>query len=143
MPATMPYAPPPSLSRRASAWDSSDLLGRSDRISKRRRARRTGRSSRRLPGRIGTELRCDRMTSGNLAFASARVRRCSSRGTARVTSVVSPAKMADVEEVEVVVAHHERATLRVGDVFLKIDTDQTRTDIEVEAMAMAPVPTPE
>ena len=51
--------------------------------------------------------------------------------------------MADVEEVEVVVAHNERATLRVGDVFLKIDADQTRTDVEVEAMAMAPVPTPE
>ena len=49
--------------------------------------------------------------------------------------------MADVEEVEVVVAHDERATLRVGDVFLKIDGDQTRTDVEVEAMAMAPVPT--
>jgi aminoglycoside phosphotransferase (APT) family kinase protein len=51
--------------------------------------------------------------------------------------------MADVEEVEVVVAHRERATLRVGDVFLKIDADQTRTDVEVEAMAMAPLPTPE
>ena len=51
--------------------------------------------------------------------------------------------MADVEEVEVVVAHSERATLRVGDVFLKIDADQTRIDVEVEAMAMAPVPTPE
>jgi len=51
--------------------------------------------------------------------------------------------MADVEEVEVVVAHNERATLRVGDVFLKIDADQTRTDVEVEAMARAPVPTPE
>jgi aminoglycoside phosphotransferase len=50
--------------------------------------------------------------------------------------------MADVEEVEVVVAHSERATLRVGDVFLKIDPDQARTDVEVEAMAMAPVPTP-
>jgi len=50
--------------------------------------------------------------------------------------------MAGVEEVEVVVAHHERATLRVGDVFLKIDADQRRTDVEVEAMAMAPVPTP-
>ncbi len=49
--------------------------------------------------------------------------------------------MADVVEVEVVVAHSERATLRVGDVFLKIDADQTRTD--VEAMAMAPIPTPE
>ena len=51
--------------------------------------------------------------------------------------------MANVEEVEVVVAHNERATLRVGDVFLKIDADQTRTDVEVEAMAMAPIPTPE
>jgi aminoglycoside phosphotransferase (APT) family kinase protein len=48
-----------------------------------------------------------------------------------------------VQEVEVVVAHRERATLRVGDVFLKIDSDQRRTDVEVEAMAMAPVPTPE
>src|SRR5438046_9940874 len=51
--------------------------------------------------------------------------------------------MADVEEVKVVVAHNERATLRVGGVFLKIDADQTRTDVEVEAMAMAPIPTPE
>jgi aminoglycoside phosphotransferase (APT) family kinase protein len=51
--------------------------------------------------------------------------------------------MVDVQEIEVVVAHNERATLRVGDVFLKIDTDQSRTDVEVEAMAMAPVPTPE
>src|SRR3954466_15991896 len=51
--------------------------------------------------------------------------------------------MTDVEEVKVVVAHHERATLRVGDVFLKIDNDQTRTDVEVEAMARAPIPTPE
>src|SRR6266536_2654568 len=51
--------------------------------------------------------------------------------------------MADVDDIEVVVAHHERATLRVGDVFLKIDTDQTRTDVEVEAMALAPIPTPE
>jgi aminoglycoside phosphotransferase (APT) family kinase protein len=48
-----------------------------------------------------------------------------------------------VEEVEVVIAHTERATLRVGDVFLKIDADQARTDVEVEAMAIAPVPTPE
>ena len=51
--------------------------------------------------------------------------------------------MPGVEEVQVVVAHDERATLRVGDMFLKIDADQTRTDVEVEAMAMAPVPTPE
>jgi aminoglycoside phosphotransferase (APT) family kinase protein len=52
-----------------------------------------------------------------------------------------PAIMGDVDGVEVVVAHDERATLRVGDVFLKIDADQTRTDVEVEAMALAPVPT--
>jgi aminoglycoside phosphotransferase (APT) family kinase protein len=51
--------------------------------------------------------------------------------------------MVDAEAVEVVVAHSERATLRVGDVFLKIDIDQSRTDTEVEAMAMVPVPTPE
>jgi aminoglycoside phosphotransferase len=51
--------------------------------------------------------------------------------------------MADVEEVQVVVAHRERATLRVGDVFLKIDADRPRVDVEVEAMALAPVPTPE
>ena len=48
-----------------------------------------------------------------------------------------------MDEVKVVVAHSERATLRVGDVFLKVDADQTRTDIEVAAMALAPVPTPE
>jgi len=59
------------------------------------------------------------------------------------TSGGHPAIIPDVEEVEVVVAHNERATLRVGDVFLKIDADQTRTDVEVEAMAMAPIPTPE
>src|ERR1700712_3369728 len=53
------------------------------------------------------------------------------------------AMMAAMDEVEVVVAHSERATLRVGDVFLKIDADQTRTDVEVEAMAMAPIPTPQ
>ena len=40
-------------------------------------------------------------------------------------------------------SHHERATLRVGEVFLKVDADRTRTDAEVEAMRMAPIPTPE
>jgi aminoglycoside phosphotransferase (APT) family kinase protein len=60
-----------------------------------------------------------------------------------MTPAVVPAIIADVEEVEVVVAHSERATLRVGDVFLKIDADQSRIDVEVEAMAMAPIPTPE
>ena len=48
-----------------------------------------------------------------------------------------------MDEVEVVVAHSERATLRVGDVFLKVDADRARIDAEVEAMALAPVPTPE
>lgn len=48
-----------------------------------------------------------------------------------------------MDEVEVVVAHSERATLRVGDVFLKVDADQARIDAEVAAMALAPVPTPE
>src|ERR1700761_1734292 len=51
--------------------------------------------------------------------------------------------MANVPDVEVIVAHNERATLRVGDVFVKIDADQTRTDVEVDAMALAPIPTPE
>ncbi|HET6810461.1 MAG TPA: aminoglycoside phosphotransferase family protein [Acidimicrobiales bacterium] len=48
----------------------------------------------------------------------------------------------DMQDIEVVVAHSERATLRVGDVFLKIDTDQERVDREVEVMARVPVPTP-
>ncbi|WP_327407571.1 aminoglycoside phosphotransferase family protein [Streptomyces sp. NBC_01281] len=48
-----------------------------------------------------------------------------------------------MDEVEVVVAHSERATLRVGDMFLKVDADQARIDAEVAAMALAPVPTPE
>jgi aminoglycoside phosphotransferase (APT) family kinase protein len=56
--------------------------------------------------------------------------------------VVAHAMIADVEELEVVVAHNDRATVRVGDVFLKVDVDQARADIEVAAMAMAPVPTP-
>src|SRR5947199_4261221 len=51
--------------------------------------------------------------------------------------------MSDMEPVEVVLVNNDRVTLRVGNVFLKIDADQARTDVEVEAMAMAPVPTPE
>jgi aminoglycoside phosphotransferase (APT) family kinase protein len=50
--------------------------------------------------------------------------------------------MAGVAQVEIVVAHRERATLRVGDVFLKVDSDATRIDVEVEALAMVPIPTP-
>jgi aminoglycoside phosphotransferase len=49
----------------------------------------------------------------------------------------------DVDQIQVVVAHSERATLRVGDMFLKIDADQARTDAEVEAMALTPLPTAE
>ncbi|MGW4380621.1 phosphotransferase family protein [Kitasatospora sp. NPDC004531] len=48
-----------------------------------------------------------------------------------------------MDEVQVVVAHAERATLRVGEVFLKVDPDRARVDVEVAAMARAPVPTPE
>jgi aminoglycoside phosphotransferase (APT) family kinase protein len=48
-----------------------------------------------------------------------------------------------MDEVKVVVAHSERVTLRVGDVFLKVDTDQARIDVEVQAMSLAPVPTPQ
>lgn len=47
------------------------------------------------------------------------------------------------EEVEVVVAHSQRATLRVGQVFLKIDGDPDHARAEQEAMALAPVPTPQ
>jgi aminoglycoside phosphotransferase (APT) family kinase protein len=47
-----------------------------------------------------------------------------------------------MDEVQLVVAHAERATLRVGDVFLKVDAQRARIDLEVEAIALAPVPTP-
>ncbi|MEU4196469.1 phosphotransferase [Kribbella sp. NPDC026611] len=46
-----------------------------------------------------------------------------------------------MDEIKVVVAHQDRATLRVGDVFLKIDVDQANIDVEVEAMELVPVPT--
>ena len=44
--------------------------------------------------------------------------------------------MADVEEVNVVVAHKERDFAR-HDVFLKHGAFRTRTDVQAEAMAMA------
>lgn len=47
-----------------------------------------------------------------------------------------------MEQLEVVVAHDEGVTVRVGEIFLKIDADQARSDLEVEAMALAPIPTP-
>ncbi len=59
------------------------------------------------------------------------------------TAVACPRWTVDVEEIQVVVAHNDRVTLRIGDAFLKIDADQARADAEVEAMALAPVPTPE
>jgi aminoglycoside phosphotransferase (APT) family kinase protein len=73
------------------------------------------------------------------AHGQSKRRRCQNRWERRGPS----ATLSDVEEVEVVVAHRERATLRVGDVFLKIDADQNRTDVEVDAMALAPVSTPQ
>ncbi|GAA0590062.1 phosphotransferase [Kribbella sandramycini] len=42
-----------------------------------------------------------------------------------------------------VVAHSERVTLRVGDVFLKVDGDGARLEVEAAVMGLAPVPTPE
>lgn len=51
--------------------------------------------------------------------------------------------MAGMDEVSVVVAHSERATLRVGEVFLKVDGDPARAGVEQRAMTLAPVPTPE
>ncbi|MEJ5869035.1 aminoglycoside phosphotransferase family protein [Pseudokineococcus sp. 5B2Z-1] len=45
-------------------------------------------------------------------------------------------------DVQVVVAHRARATLRVGDVFLKVDPDRAGIDAEVAAMAAVAVPTP-
>jgi aminoglycoside phosphotransferase (APT) family kinase protein len=48
-----------------------------------------------------------------------------------------------MDDVEVVVAHRARTTLRVGDVFLKVDGDPAHAEVEVTAMALAPIPTPE
>src|SRR5271166_6253310 len=101
------------------------------------------------PSRAGAETRprlSRRHRRGAHRHVVVTVRRMSgaqSRATNARTSMLIHAMMADVEEVEVVVAHNERATLRVGDVFLKVDADQTRTEVEVAAMAIAPVPTPE
>lgn len=49
---------------------------------------------------------------------------------------------AALDEVQIVVAHPARATLRVGDVFLKVDPNQAGIDVELEAMELVPVPTP-
>ena len=45
----------------------------------------------------------------------------------------------DMREIEVVVARSGRVPVRIGDVFLKIDTDQARIDREVGLMARAPM----
>ena len=45
-------------------------------------------------------------------------------------------------DVEVVLADNDRVTVRLGDTFLKVDSDQRRIDVEVEALQTAPVPTP-
>src|SRR5262249_16756672 len=81
--------------------------------------------------------------SGSREAPDGRALRSYPQPTTRGRASGHPATMAGVAEVEVVVAHHECATLRVGDVFLKIDSDQARSDVEVEAMALAPIPTPQ
>src|SRR5579859_3211646 len=55
---------------------------------------------------------------------------------------LAPGYRSHMDEVKVVVAHWERMTLSVGDVFLTVDTDHERIDVEVEAMSLARVPTP-
>lgn len=47
-----------------------------------------------------------------------------------------------MSRIEIVAANTDRTTLRVGDVFLKVDSDPDRLDVEVEAMTLAPIPTP-
>lgn len=49
----------------------------------------------------------------------------------------------EVDTVDVVVAHSSRATLRVGDTFLKVDGDPAHARREIDAMRLAPVPTPD
>ena len=49
--------------------------------------------------------------------------------------------MALTRSVEVVLANNDRVTLRVGELFLKVDADQDRADREVLAMELAPVRT--
>src|SRR4029453_5811682 len=71
-----------------------------------------------------TEAVLDPSAAGVVSWAAGLGRDTHAHAINPVTSVVISAIVADVEEVEVVVAHHERATLRVGDVFLKIDADQ-------------------
>jgi aminoglycoside phosphotransferase (APT) family kinase protein len=52
-------------------------------------------------------------------------------------------KDAGVHSVDVVLANNDRVTVRVGDIFLKIDADHDRSAREVDAMSLAPLPTAE
>ena len=54
-----------------------------------------------------------------------------------------PTEAVGLPPVEVLLAHCARATVRVGDVFLKIDPNSAQIDTEVAAMALVPVPTPQ
>jgi aminoglycoside phosphotransferase (APT) family kinase protein len=47
-----------------------------------------------------------------------------------------------MSEVEVVRSHHERVTVRVGDVFVKVNSEDWRTRREVAALEHVDVPTP-
>jgi Phosphotransferase enzyme family len=63
------------------------------------------------------------------------------RSDHRSTQEPRGAILPDEQRVDLILSNNDRVTLRVGDVFLKIDADQRRTDVEVEAMSLAPVPT--
>ena len=63
-----------------------------------------------------------------------------SDGTSSTARAEHPAAAPD--RVEVVVAHEARTTLRVGDMFLKVDSDQANLDHEVASIELAPIPTP-
>src|SRR4029450_6139004 len=102
-----------------------------------------GRAAR--PGGAGDRASGQRVDAAVLAWpAVPGPGRLPGRRGAHLPRPMDPLAMtADVEEVEVVVAHQERITLRVGDVFVKLDADRSRLDVEVEAMTIPPVPTPE
>ena len=58
-----------------------------------------------------------------------------------VIRIVAAVVLDDDGRLDVVLANNDRVTVRVGDVFLKIDADPGRTEREVAAMALAPLPT--
>ncbi|WP_114853952.1 phosphotransferase family protein [Brachybacterium sp. YJGR34] len=47
-----------------------------------------------------------------------------------------------MDEIEIVVAHRERTTMRVGETFLKVDGEAGRVEREAQVIGLAPVPTP-